>query len=43
MCIKKITTNELIEENLGSVRFVPLIGVNGWGSDNVLEGQTSTQ
>ncbi len=43
MRIKKISTNELIEENLGSVRFVPLIGVKGWGSDKVLEGQTSTQ
>ena len=31
MRVKKTATNELIEENLGSVRFVPLIGTEGWG------------
>ncbi|EGW40449.1 protein-L-isoaspartate(D-aspartate) O-methyltransferase [Desulfosporosinus sp. OT] len=28
--VKKTVTSELIEENLGSVRFVPLIGTKGW-------------
>lgn len=28
--VKKTVTGELIEENLGSVRFVPLIGTEGW-------------
>ena len=28
--VKKTTSNELIKENLGLVRFVPLIGVKGW-------------
>jgi len=32
--VKKSATNELIEENLGSVRFVPLIGTNGWSELN---------
>ena len=31
MRVKKTATNELIEENLVSVRFVPLIGTEGWG------------
>jgi len=30
MRIKKTVTRELIEENLGLVRFVPLIGTEGW-------------
>jgi protein-L-isoaspartate(D-aspartate) O-methyltransferase len=29
--VKKTATNKLIEENLGSVCFVPLIGTEGWG------------
>ena len=32
--VKKITTSELIEENLGAVRFVPLIGRKGWSELN---------
>jgi len=32
--VKKIATSELIEENLGSVRFVPLIGKKGWSELN---------
>lgn len=34
MCVKKTATSELIEENLGSVRFVPLIGTKGWSELN---------
>lgn len=30
MRVKKTETSELIKENLGSVRFVPLIGQKGW-------------
>lgn len=33
--IKKTQTNELIEEDLGSVRFVPLIGAKGWNEKNL--------
>ena len=32
--VKKIATSELIEENLGAVRFVPLIGTKGWSELN---------
>ena len=32
--VKKTATSELIEEDLGSVRFVPLIGTNGWSELN---------
>lgn len=32
--VKKTGTSELIEENLGSVRFVPLIGTKGWSELN---------
>ncbi|OLN27861.1 Protein-L-isoaspartate O-methyltransferase [Desulfosporosinus metallidurans] len=32
--VKKTVTRELIEENLGSVRFVPLIGTEGWSELN---------
>ncbi|ODA39372.1 protein-L-isoaspartate(D-aspartate) O-methyltransferase [Desulfosporosinus sp. BG] len=32
--VKKTETRQLIEENLGSVRFVPLIGTNGWSELN---------
>lgn len=35
MRVKKTVTSELIEENLGSVRFVPLIGTEGWGEPNI--------
>lgn len=34
MRVKKITSSELIEENLGLVRFVPLIGKKGWSELN---------
>jgi protein-L-isoaspartate(D-aspartate) O-methyltransferase len=34
MRIKKTATSELIEENLGQVRFVPLIGTKGWSELN---------
>ncbi len=34
MRVKKTATSELIEENLGSVRFVPLIGTKGWSELN---------
>lgn len=33
--VKKTLTGELIEENLGLVRFVPLIGTEGWGESNI--------
>lgn len=33
--VKKTLTGELIEENLGTVRFVPLIGTEGWGESNI--------
>lgn len=33
--VKKTVTGELIEENLGSVRFVPLIGTEGWHGANL--------
>ena len=36
MRIKKISTSELIEENLGTVRFVPLIGTEGWKEQNIM-------
>ena len=32
--VKKAGTNKIIEENLGSVRFVPLIGTEGWDEVN---------
>ncbi len=35
MRIKKAVTGKLIEENLGAVRFVPLIGVEGWGESDI--------
>jgi protein-L-isoaspartate(D-aspartate) O-methyltransferase len=35
MRVKKTATSELIEENLSSVRFVPLIGTEGWGEHKV--------
>jgi len=34
MRVKKTATSELIEENLGLVRFVPLIGSKGWSELN---------
>lgn len=34
MRVKKTATTELIEENLGLVRFVPLIGTKGWSELN---------
>lgn len=34
MRVKKTATSELIEENLGPVRFVPLIGTKGWSELN---------
>lgn len=34
MRVKKTATSELIEENLGLVRFVPLIGTKGWSELN---------
>lgn len=30
MRVKKTTNSEMIEESLGTVRFVPLIGTKGW-------------
>jgi len=32
--VKKTSTGELKEENLGQVRFVPLIGTKGWSELN---------
>ncbi|MDP4128066.1 MAG: protein-L-isoaspartate(D-aspartate) O-methyltransferase [Bacillota bacterium] len=32
--VKKTATSDLIEENLGLVRFVPLIGTEGWSETN---------
>lgn len=32
--VKRTATRELIEEDLGSVRFVPLIGTKGWSELN---------
>lgn len=32
--VKKTASSELIKENLGLVRFVPLIGTEGWGQRN---------
>ena len=32
--VKKTASSELIQENLGLVRFVPLIGTKGWGERN---------
>ena len=37
--VKKTAKSELIEENLGSVRFVPLIGTKGWSEQNNLSLQ----
>ena len=34
MRVKKTATSELIQENLGPVRFVPLIGTKGWSELN---------
>ena len=34
MRVMKTATSELLEENLGSVRFVPLIGTKGWSEVN---------
>lgn len=34
MRVKKTTSSELLEENLGLVRFVPLIGKKGWSELN---------
>jgi len=34
MRVRKTAFNELIEENLGPVRFVPLIGTKGWSEFN---------
>ncbi len=33
--VKKTIDGELIEDNLGAVRFVPLIGTKGWNQDDV--------
>jgi len=33
--IKKTMTSELIKEDLGAVRFVPLIGTKGWGEGDI--------
>jgi len=33
--VKKTVTGELIEESLGSVRFVSLIGTKGWSEDSL--------
>ena len=33
--VMKTATSELIEENLGAVRFVPLIGTKGWSELNI--------
>lgn len=33
--IKKTTSGELIEEDLGAVRFVPLIGTKGWSESQM--------
>ncbi len=38
MRVKKTATSELSEENLGTVRFVPLIGTKGWRESIMLEG-----
>ena len=38
MRLKKTANSELIEENLGSVRFVPLIGTKGWREPIMREG-----
>ncbi|HWQ43841.1 MAG TPA: protein-L-isoaspartate(D-aspartate) O-methyltransferase [Desulfosporosinus sp.] len=35
MRVKKIKTCEVIKENLGPVRFVPLIGTEGWNEPNI--------
>ena len=35
MRVKKVKTCQLIKEDLGSVRFVPLIGTEGWGESNI--------
>jgi protein-L-isoaspartate(D-aspartate) O-methyltransferase len=35
--ITRISEEEYTEEDLGDVRFVPLIGANGWGDENTSE------
>ncbi len=40
--ITRISEDEYIEEDLGDVRFVPLIGAYGWGDESELEKKKET-